>query len=128
AQEIDKMISDRQQGADDLGRLTQQLRTAARELAPTQPGASTKLRGAVEGMDENYLGTRLQRSSDQLRTGSFSDPSETALTGDLQKLGQQVGDAARALGSSAQPSSKDAAINTAMDDLSRLRDQLANLG
>ena len=46
----------------------------------------------------------------------------------VYSFGQQVSDAARALGSSAQPSSKDAAINTAMDDLSRLRDQLANLG
>ena len=80
------------------GRLTQQLRAAARELAPTQPAASTKLRGALDGMDESDLGTRLQRSSDWLRSGDFSDPVETALTNDLQKLGQQVSDAARALG------------------------------
>jgi hypothetical protein len=78
-------------------------------------------------MDENDLGTRMQRSSDRLRSGEFSDPAETALTSDLQKLGQQVGDAARALGS-AQHTSKDAALNRAMDDLSRLRDQLAGLG
>ncbi len=74
-------------------------------------------------MDENDLGTRMQRSSDQLRSGEFSDPAETALTGDLQKLGQQVSDATRALGS-AQHGSEDAALNRAMDDLSRLRDQL----
>ncbi len=103
------------------------MRNAARELAPTQPAASGKLRSALEGMDENDLGTRLQRSSDWLRSGNFSDQAETALTSDLQKLGQQVGDAARALGS-AQHTSKDAAINRAMDDLSRLRDQLAGLG
>jgi hypothetical protein len=103
------------------------MRDAARELAPTQPAASTKLRGALDGMDENDLGTRMQRSSDWLRSGQFSDPAETALTSDLQKLGQQVGDAARALGT-AQHASGDAAINRAMDDLSRLRDQLAGLG
>ena len=101
--------------------------TAARELAPTQPAASGKLRSALDGMDENDLGTRMQRSSDWLRSGKFSDPAETGLTSDLQKLGQQVGDAARALGS-AQHASKDAALNRAMDDLSRLRDQLAGLG
>jgi hypothetical protein len=126
-QEIDKMVNDRQQASDDLARLTQQMRDAARELAPTQPTASNKLRGALDGMDESDLGTRMQRSSDGLRTGQFSDSSETALTSDLQKLGQQVGDAARALGS-AQQTSEDAAINRAMDDLSRLRDQLAGLG
>ncbi len=121
------MVNDRQQLSDDLARLTQQMRSAARELAPTQPAASNKLRGALEGMDENDLGTRMQRSSDQLRSGEFSDPAETALTSDLQKLGQQVSDAARALGG-AQNGSGDAALNRAMDDLSRLRDQLSGLG
>jgi hypothetical protein len=127
AQEIDKMVDDRQKVADDLARLTQQMRTAARDLAPTQPAASNKLRGALDGLDENDLGTRMQRSSDWLRTGDFSDPAETALTGDLQKLGQQVKDAAHAVGS-AQRASEDAAVNRAMDNLSRLRDQLAGLG
>jgi hypothetical protein len=127
AQEIDKMVNDRQQVSDDLSRLTQQLRTSARELAPTQPGASGKLRSALEGMDENDLGTRLQRSSDQLRNGQFSDPAETALTSDLQKLGRDVTDAARSLGS-AEHTSEEAGIKRAMDDLSRLRDQLAGLG
>ena len=114
AQEIDRMVNDRQQLSDDLGRLTQQMRTSARELSRTQPAASNKLRGALEGMDQNDLGTRLQRSSDQLRGGQFSDPAETALTGDLQKLEQQINDAARALGG-AQISSKDGDINRAMD-------------
>ena len=127
AQEIDKMVNDRQQLADDLSRLTQQIRGAARELAPTQPAASNRLRSALDGMDENDLGTRMQRSADRLHSGSFSDPFETALTSDLQKLGQQVGEAARALGS-AQHTSKDAELNGAMDDLSRLRDQLEGLG
>ncbi len=123
AQEVDKMVNDRQQVADDLARLTQQIRGAARELAPTQSAASGKLRSALEGMDENDLNTRMQRSSDGLRSGTFSDQAETALTSDLQKLGREVSDAAHALGS-AQAGSKDEAINRAMDDLSRLRDQL----
>ena len=89
AEEIDKMVNDRQAVSDELGRLTQQLRNAARELAPTQPTASGKLRSALEGMDENDLGTRLQRSSDQLRSGQFSDQAESALTSDLQKLSKE---------------------------------------
>ncbi len=126
-EEVDKMVNDRQKVTDDLAHLTQQMRDAARELAPTQPSASGKLRGALGTMDENDLNTRMQRSSDWLRTGNFSDQLETGLTSDLQKLGQQVKDAARALGA-AQPGSKDEAINRAMDDLARLRDQLAGLG
>ncbi|MDP8989098.1 MAG: hypothetical protein M3N41_03330, partial [Acidobacteriota bacterium] len=42
AREIDKMVNDRQQVADDLSRLTQQLRATARELSTTQQAASTK--------------------------------------------------------------------------------------
>jgi hypothetical protein len=125
--EIDKMVNDRQRVSDDLAHLTQQMRTAARELAPTQPAASGKLRSALEGVDESDLNTRMQRSSDWLRTGNFSDPLETGLTSDLEKLGQQVSDAARALGST-QHTSADAALNRAMDDLARLRDELAGIG
>ena len=113
-QEIDKMVNDRQKVSDDLARLTQQLRNATRELAPTQPGASGKLRNALDGLDENDLGTRMQRSSDWLRSGNFSDPLETGLTNDLQKLGQQIGDAARALGNG-QRVSEEASLNRAMD-------------
>jgi hypothetical protein len=103
------------------------MRSTARELASTQPAASGKLRSALEGIDENDLNTRMQRSSDGLRSGTFSDPAETALTGDLQKLGQQISEAARALGG-AQHASKDEALNRAMDDLARLRDQLGGIG
>ncbi len=125
--EIDKMVDDRQKVTDDLQRLTQQIRGASRELAPTQPAASSKLRNALEGMDDSDLNTRMQRSSDWLRSGDFSDPLEAGLTSDLQKMGQQVREAARALGGG-EHVSKDAEINRAMDDLSRLRDQLAGLG
>jgi hypothetical protein len=126
-EEMDKMVNDRQKVSDDLGHLTQQMRDTAREFASTQPGASNKLRSALGGMDENNLGTRMQRSSDWLRGGQFSDPGEAALTSDLQKLGQQIREAGQAMGS-AQTASKDAAVNRAMDDLARLRDQLAGLG
>jgi hypothetical protein len=126
AQDLDKMVNDRQKVSDDLSRFEQQLRSAARELAPTQPAASDKLRGAISGMDESDLNTRMQRSSDWLRSGRFSDQAETALTNDLQKLGQQVNEAARALGNG-QRASKDAEINRAMDGLERLRDQIAGL-
>ena len=127
AQEIDKMVNDRQQVSDDLSHLTQRLRDAARELAPTQPAATGKLRSALEGMDQNDLGSRVQNSSDLLRRGQFSDPLETGLTSDLKKLSQQVDDAARALGSAERPS-EDAKLNRAMDDLAKLRDQINNLG
>ena len=130
AQEIDKMVGDRQKTTDQLARLTQQIRGTARELAPTQPAASNKLRGALDGLglDENDLNTRMQRSSDWLRGGDFSDQAESKLTGDLQKLGQQLRDAAHAVGGGREQATQEASINRAMDNLTRLRDQLAGLG
>ena len=127
-QDLDNMVKDRQRTTDGLERLTQQIRSTARELAPTQQGASNRLRAALDGMDENDLNTRMQRSSDWLRGGDFSDPAETRITNDLQKLGQQLQEAARAVGGGQQQGSQEAGINRAMDDLSRLRDQLAGLG
>jgi hypothetical protein len=81
-------------------------------------------------MDENDLNTRLQRSSDWLRNGDFSDAAETRITNDLQKLGQQLRDAAHAVGTGQQqqPATQEAELNRAMDNLTRLRDQLAGLG
>src|ERR1019366_852018 len=98
SQDIDKMVGDRQKVADDLARLTQQVRDTARELGSTQPAASGKLRSALEGVDQNDLNTRMQRSSDWLRSGDFSDPAENALNSDLQKFGQQIGEAAHGVG------------------------------
>jgi hypothetical protein len=132
APDIDKMVSDRQRAADELARLTQQMRSTARELAPTQPAASGKLRSALEGlgMDENDLNTRMQRSSDWLRNGDFSDAAESRLTNDLQKLGQQLRDAAHSVGAGQQQQAgtQEADLNRAMDNLARLRDQVAGLG
>ena len=94
------MINDRQKVTDDLARLTQQIRGTARELAPTQPAASEQIaeRARWHGRKRSgdaaatQLGLAAQRRISRIR-------SESALTSDLQKLGQQIGDAARALGS-----------------------------
>ena len=102
AQEIDKMVNDRQQVTDRPGAShPANARLARGSSRPRNRRLPSKLRSALDAMDENDLGTRMQRSSDWLRSGNFSDPLETALTSDLQKLGQQVSDAARALGSGA---------------------------
>ena len=45
------------------------MRDAARELAPTQPGAASSLRDALSGMDQNDLTNLVQRTADWLRGG-----------------------------------------------------------
>ena len=128
AQEIDKMVNDRQQVTDDLARLTQQMRTAARELAPTQPAASGKLRERARGHGRKrsrhphatQLGLAAQRRL--LRSGRKPASPATCKS--------WVNRSATRLAPWAvlSSTSEDAALNRAMDDLSRLRDQLAGLG
>ena len=49
----------------NLERLQMQLRDTARELAPTQPGAASSLRDALNGMDQNDLTNLVQRTTIQ---------------------------------------------------------------
>ncbi|HEY6375642.1 MAG TPA: hypothetical protein VIX90_08975, partial [Edaphobacter sp.] len=55
AQERNKLAGDRQQLSDDLSHLEKGLRDTARELAPNQPGTSSKLRDALSEMDQSDL-------------------------------------------------------------------------
>ncbi len=66
------MVNDRQQAAEDLQRLTQQIRGTARELAGTQPGASSKLRGALNGMDGSDLNNARSGIPFRLRVAKLS--------------------------------------------------------
>ena len=56
--DIQQLATDRQRMADDLSKLEQNIRNAARELDSGQRAASDKLRGALEGMDQADLETR----------------------------------------------------------------------
>ena len=90
AQEIDKMVNDRQQVSDDLSHLTQRLRDcgtracsdATRGYRQVARRARRHGRKRSGDADAAELGFSAQRP--------FSDPVETALTSDLQKLGQDV--------------------------------------
>jgi len=123
-QQLNQLIQGRQQVSNQYDQLQHAMRNAARDLNTAQPAAANQLRSALDGLDANDLGTRLQRSADWLRNGNFSDGSETAITHDLQRLGQQVRQAQGAL-SGARQADSNAAIASAMSQLERLRQQLA---
>lgn len=126
-QQMSQLIQGRQQVSNQFDQLEKQLRSAARDLNSSQPGASGKIRGALDAADGSDLGTRLQRSADWLRNGDFSDANESALTRDLQQLGQNLQQAQRALGN-AQAGASNSALAGAMQQLESLRQQIARLG
>src|ERR1700749_5246351 len=94
------MAEDRQQLSDDLSQLEKNLRNPAREMAPQQPQAASKLRDALNGMDQSDLTNRVQRTADWLRRGvnPNSNGTEDGISKGLDQLSQQVRDAQQGLG------------------------------
>ncbi len=90
--ERDQLAAQRQQLSDALSRLQQNLRDAASEMAPDQPGVAEKLRDALSGMDESDLGNSVQRTADWLRSGinANSNGTESQVAHGLQQLSQQL--------------------------------------
>ena len=127
-QQRNKLAQDRQQLSDDLSQLQTNMRNAARELAPTQPGAASKLRDALGGMDQTDLTNRVQRTADWLRRGinPFSNGTEEGISKSLDQLNAQIHQAQQGMGAGnnqSQPGQETAAL----DHVERLRSQVESL-
>jgi hypothetical protein len=120
-----QLARNRQKLADGVGQLEQQMRGAARQMAPTQHAAASKLRDALGNLDQSDLQTRLQRTADWLRRGYAPDPNaEPQLSEDLRRLAQNLRSAQQALGPEQTPGQ---GSQTAIDDVQRLREQMQSL-
>ena len=127
--ERDQMAKDRQQLSDDLSKLQKNVRDAAREMDPTQPGAARKLRDALTEMDESDLDNHVQRTADWLRRGINPNANgmETEIAQGLSKLNQQLQQAQSSVaeGKPGQPDTDKPSQSAALDQVERLRSQLA---
>jgi hypothetical protein len=130
-QQRNKLAEDRQQLSDDLSHLEKNLRNSARELAPSQPGAASKLRDALGGMDQTDLTNRTQRSADWLRRGinPNANGTEEGISKGLDQLSQQVHQAQQGLGPSkpGQGQTQGGDQTAALDHVERFRDQVESL-
>jgi hypothetical protein len=130
-QQRNKLAEDRQQLSDDLSQLEKNLRNAARELAPSQPGTASKLRDALGGMDQTDLTNRTQRSADWLRRGinPNANGTEEGISKGLDQLSQQVHQAQQGLGPSkpGQGQTQGGDQTAALDHVERFRDQVESL-
>ncbi|WP_263409410.1 DUF4175 family protein [Terriglobus tenax] len=100
-----RIADDRQKLSEDFSRLQNSLRSTARQLAPTQPGVSGKLRDALNASDQDGLDNRVQRTADWLRRGinPESNGTEESIRAGMDKLNQQVRQAANGVGSGGDP-------------------------
>jgi hypothetical protein len=130
--ERDSLTDARQQMSDGLEQLEKGMRDSARELAPTQPGVSGKLRDALSGMDQTDLTNLVQRTADWLREGvnPNSNGTETTIAGGLKKLDDQVHQAQQAAGSGTNGRGQQdlGAETAALDHVDRLRSAIEGLG
>ena len=131
AQQRNKLASDRQQLSDDLSHLEKGLRDTARELAPNQPGTSSKLRDALSEMDQSDLGNRVQRTADWLRRGinPNANGTEGEIASGLRKLSDEVRQAQQGMGAERDGQSKtgQATQTAALDHVERLRSEIQSL-
>jgi hypothetical protein len=98
-QEQGKLADDRGRLADEMARLEKEMQDAARELAARQGAASSRLREALGEMQAAELQSRIQRSAESIRRGMDpnSNSSEPAIAAGIERLGEQVRQAQRAL-------------------------------
>jgi Domain of unknown function (DUF4175) len=129
--ELTQLARDRQQLSDGVSNLQKNLRDAAREMAPNQPGAAQGLRNALTEMDNSDLDNRVQKSADRLRRGidPNADGTEDEIAQGLAKLSQQIQQAQKGVGQAKpgrQPSTgqDQAAL---LDQVERLRSQIESM-
>ncbi len=123
----ENLIEARQQLADDVGRLEQSLRDAERETLKGNREAASKLRDALNNLDESDIQTRLQRSAD-LHARNYNpaaDSSEGDIPEALAKLGESVRQASRASG---QGAGSDEALSAVQRFRARLAQAQADAG
>ena len=85
---------------NDLNRLERDMQTAARNMAGTQRGASSKLREALGEMQQNELKLRMKFSAEWIRRGlgGYVGSRETPVTMGLESLRNQLHNAEEAHG------------------------------
>jgi len=120
------MINDRQRLADDLARLTQNMRAAERATQERSRGAAKRLHDALGDLEQADTETQLQRSADRLRRGyaPLTDDAENEIASELGHLTDQLGEVQRAMANSQRPSDTD---DNALEAMERLRSRLAAL-
>jgi hypothetical protein len=129
--ERESLANDRQRMSDDLEQLQRRMRDAARELAPTQPGAAASLRDGLNGLDQQDLTNLVQRTADWLRRGinPNSNGTEGEIASGLKKLDDQVRKAqlAAGTGQNGRPGQDAGTETAALDHVDRLRRQIEGL-
>jgi len=125
---VEGLINDRQKLADDLARLTRDIRSAEHAAGAHDRNAAKTLHDALGDLEQADTETQLQRSADQLRRGyvPLSDAAEQEMAAELAHLKDQLGQARQTLADARGKSPADGE-GSAEEAMQRLRSRLAQL-
>ena len=91
-QQAQQLYDDRSKEVADLKRLEQEMQNAVRDLAATQPKASSRLRQALGEMQQQELPRDMQRNGEYIRRGlgEYAVLSESMITQGMNNLRDQL--------------------------------------
>ena len=126
----EELAGQKQGMADELARLEKEMQETARSLASSDRPAATKLREALGDMQQNELGLRLKYGADAIRNGmgQYAYLREQPVTQMIDKLRDQVKEAQRMLGQGGKDDPKKQGLESALDKVERLRQQMQAAG
>lgn len=120
------LTAEQQKLLDELTKLEEEMQRSARDMAGSQPAASSKLRGALGEMQQQELRLKMKWSLEMIRRGmaEFALPREVPVTQGLNQLRDRLREAQGAL-NSRQPGGQD--IESALARAEQLRRQLEQM-
>jgi hypothetical protein len=121
-----QLAEQRDRMMEDLARIEREMQQAARDLAASQRGASSKVRSALGNVQQNEIATRMKYNTELLRHGygSYVVPREQPITQGLNELRDQLREAQGALGRN--PAGQNSS-EQALAQLEQLRNRLRGL-
>jgi hypothetical protein len=126
-QQSAQMHDEQQKLLDELTRLEEEMQRAARDMAGSQPSASSKLRDALGEMQQQELRLKMKWSLEFMRRGGMAEyalPREMTVTQGLNQLRDRVREAQGALDRQ-QPGGQD--VESALARAEQLRQQLEQM-
>jgi hypothetical protein len=114
---------EKQQMTEEYQRLERQIQDAIRDLAGSQPAASSKLREALGDAQKDELALRMKTAAEWIRRGlgAYASPREAPVTQGLERLRDQTRQAQAAL---ERGGGREADLERALAGLERLRSQM----
>src|ERR1700676_2817904 len=128
------MATEKEQLARDLKKLQDQMQASSRNMAGTQPGASSKLREALAEAQQNEIESHMRKSAELIRRGQgiYTWPWEPQETMGLDRLSEQVHEAQSQLRpgeqqSGQKPGAGDDQLARALDQLEKTRQRMQEM-